>query len=53
MIKVIQLERDQSLDEELSKHYDLDMETESPKIRQPSPDPNLGMLTGPKIFVKV
>ena len=53
MIKVIQLERDQSLDEELSKHYDLAMETKSPKIREPSPDPNMGMLTSPKIFVKV
>ena len=53
MMKVIQLERDQSSDEELSKHYNLAMETKSPKIREPSPDPNLGMLTGPKIFVKV
>ena len=53
MIKVIQIERDQSSDEELSKHYEQSMETESPRVREPSPDPNLGMLTGPKIFVKV
>ena len=53
MIKVIQIERDQSSDEELSKHYEQAMETESLRVREPSPDPNLGMLTGPKIFVKV
>ena len=53
MIKIIQIERDQSSDEELSKHYEQAMETESPRVREPSPDPNLGMLTGPKIFVKV
>ena len=53
MIKIIHIERDQSSDEELSKHYEQAMETESPRVREPSPDPNLGMLIGPKIFVKV
>ena len=53
MIKIIQIERDQYSDEELSKHYEQAMETESPRVREPSPDPDLGMLTGPKIFVKV
>ena len=49
MIKIIQIERDQSSDEELSKHYEQAME--SPEKREPSPDPSLGMLIGPKIFV--
>ena len=49
MIKIIQIERDQSSDEELSKHYDQAMEI--PRLREPSPDPSLGMLTSPKIFV--
>ena len=53
MIKVIQIERDQSSDEEISKHYDQAMETEIPRIREPSPDPSLGMLTGLKIFVQI
>ena len=52
MIRVIQIERDQSFGEELSNHYEQAMETESPRVREPSPDPNLGMLTGPKIFMK-
>ena len=51
MIKMIQIERDQSSDEELSKHYDQAME--SPRLREPSPDPSLGMLTGPQIFVRI
>ena len=38
MIKIIQIERDQSSDEELSKHYDQAMETEIPRVREPSPD---------------
>ena len=41
MIKVIQIERDQSSDEELSKHYDQAMEIEIPRVREPSPDPSL------------
>ena len=53
MIKVIQIERDQCSDEELSKHYDQAMEIENPRVREPSPDPSLGMLTGPKIFVQI
>ena len=51
MIKVIQIERDQSSDEELSKDYDQAMETKIPRVREPFSDPSLGMLTGPKIFV--
>ena len=51
MIKIIHIERDQSSDEELSKHYEQAME--SPEKREPSPDPSLGMLTGPKIFVRI
>ena len=53
MIKVIQIERDQSSDEELSKHYDQAMETKIPRVREPSPDPSLGMLIGPKISVRI
>ena len=49
MIKIMQIERDQSSDEELRKHYDQAME--SPRLREPSPDPSLGMLIGPNIFV--
>ena len=49
MIKIIQIERDRSSDEELSKHYDQAME--NLRQREPSPDPSLGMLTGPKIFL--
>ena len=49
MIKIIQIERDQSSYEELSKHYE--QAIESPEKREPSPNPSLGMPTGPKIFV--
>ena len=51
MIKIIQIERDQSSDEEIRKHYDQAMEI--PRLREPSPDPSLGMITGPKIFVRI
>ena len=50
-----QAERDQSSDEELSKHYDRVMSVKTPKelSRSPSPDPKLSMLTGLKVFIKV
>ena len=55
MIKVIQVERDQSLDEELSKHYGRELSIEIPRKREPSPssDPALSMLTGPKLYIHV
>ena len=59
-IKVLQTKRDQSSDEELSKHFDEAMETLSPKRRIPiiqssSPpleDSQLAMLSGPKVFLQ-
>ena len=51
MIKIIQIERDQSSDEELSKQYDQAME--SPEKKELSPDLTLGMLTGPKMFIRI
>ena len=49
MVKIIQIERDQLSEEEISKHYDQAME--SPEKKEPSPDITLGMLTGPKMFI--
>ena len=49
MVKIIQIERDQSSDEELSKHYDQAMEI--PEKKEASLDITLGMLTGPKMFI--
>ena len=51
MVKIIQIERDQSSDEELSKHYDQAMEI--PEKKEPSPDIALGMLNGPKMFIRI
>ena len=51
MVKIIQIERDQSSDEELSKHYDQAME--SPEKKEPSLDITLGMLTGPNMFIRI
>ena len=51
MIKIIQIERDQSSNEELRKRYEQAMETL--EKRELSPNPNLGMLIGPKIFVQI
>ena len=51
MVKIIQIERDQSSDEELSKQYDQALE--SPEKKEPSPNLTLGMLTGPKMFIRI
>ena len=61
-VKVIQIERDKSSDDDLSKHYESALNTEAIDQKEeesppPSPPPqnliNLSMLSGPKLFIPV
>ena len=60
-VNIIQIERDQSSDEDLSKHYDSAMNIESiteqkeetPPSSPPARNIQLSMLSGPKMYIAV